>query len=169
MGWTDGREVQMQTNEDMPIVVRHEWNGWRTAEVRLGDLQDIHWLQPSGAPRALVHAYISCASITRGNIPHNCERSAGPHRLLVCLLKRHTSTSVYTEIVRRADEQRTLLPSARRPDNSEDWSGSLWSNLDALNAARVRGPPSPFDGRPHVVSESALGTCVYRCNVLYLR
>jgi hypothetical protein len=96
----------MSTNLTTPIFVQREWDGWRTAEVRVGDLQSIHWFQPSGAPRALVHGYISCASIVAGTIPHNCERSAGPHRLLVCVLKRHSPPSVYAEMARVADEHR---------------------------------------------------------------
>jgi hypothetical protein len=93
----------MPTENDMLICVQREWDGWRTAEVRLGDLQNIHWHQPGRAPRPLLHGYISCASITAGEIPHDCERTAGPHRLLVCVLKRHSAPSVYAEIARRAD------------------------------------------------------------------
>jgi hypothetical protein len=98
------------TNENTLIFVQREWDGWRTAEVRLGDLEHIHWFQPSEAPCALVHGYIWCASITAGNIPHICEPSAGPHRLLVCVLKRHSLPSVYAELARRADQQRILVP-----------------------------------------------------------
>src|SRR5262249_52782636 len=42
------------------VPVRCAWNAWRTAEVRLTDLHDIHWFQPPGAPRPLVHAYVDC-------------------------------------------------------------------------------------------------------------
>src|SRR5688572_11568861 len=114
------KEERLQTNEKMPIFVRREWDGWRTAEVRLGDLQNIHWFQPRGAPRALVHGYISCASITAGSIPHNCELSGRPHRLLVCVLKRHSPPSVYAEIARRADEERNPVPNTRLQDKSGD-------------------------------------------------
>jgi len=103
----------MHTDADAVIFVQREWDGWRTAEVRLSDLQDIHWLRPSGAPRPLAHGYISCASVTAGNIPHDCERTPGPHRLLVCVLKKHSSPSAYAEIARRADEQRTMVSNAR--------------------------------------------------------
>jgi len=68
----------------------------------LGDLQELHWAQPAGAPRALLHAYVSCARIPAGDLPHDCERSLGPHRLLVCILKGHSPASVYAELECRA-------------------------------------------------------------------
>ena len=52
--------------------VQSEWNGWRTAGVKMSDLHEVHWFQPTGAPRPLVHGYVSCASITAGELPHNC-------------------------------------------------------------------------------------------------
>lgn len=92
----------MDINEHR-IFVEHTWDGWRIAEVRLADLHDVHWRQPSGAPRALVHGYISCASIVAGSLPHDCERSGGPHRLLVCVLKKHCAPSMYAFLAERAD------------------------------------------------------------------
>lgn len=105
-------ENNMQTNQNIVMFVRGEWNGWRTAEVRMRDLEDLHWAQPSGAPRPLLHGYISCARITAGDIPHQCERTAGPHRLLVCVVKRDSPPSVYGEMARRADTQAMLVRSA---------------------------------------------------------
>jgi hypothetical protein len=98
----------MRTSDELSIRVQSEWNGWRTAEVRLGDVQDVHWFQPARAPHALVHGYILCSNIVIGEIPHDCDRRTAPHRLLVCILKSHTIASAYTDLARRADEQRTL-------------------------------------------------------------
>jgi hypothetical protein len=84
------------------IRVHDEWDGWHNAEVALNDLHDVHWLQPPRAPRPLLHAYVSCARLAAGTIPHDCQRTRGPHRLLVCVLKKHTMPSVYTEIAGRA-------------------------------------------------------------------
>jgi hypothetical protein len=100
----------MRAEDEILIRVQRDWNGWRTGEVRLGDIQNVHWFQPSRAPRPLVHGYISCASIVRGDIPHDCHRSEAPHRLLVCVLKRHTVPSAYVELMRRADEERIGSP-----------------------------------------------------------
>jgi hypothetical protein len=100
----------MRTLDDMLIPVQREWNGWRTAAVRLGDLQNVHWLQPSGAPVPLVHAYVVCASFVNGDVPHDCGLTPPPHRLLVCVLKKHIAPSAYLELSRRAAER---LPIAR--------------------------------------------------------
>ena len=94
----------MPTHDDMLIRVRSEWKGWHDAEVRLRDLQSLHWYQPSGAPHPLVHGYIFCTDILTGEMPHDCEQTAPPHRLLVCVLKRHTLTTAFAELARRADE-----------------------------------------------------------------
>jgi hypothetical protein len=98
----------MRASDDFLIRVQADWNGWRNAEVRINDLSDVHWLQPHGAPHPLVHGYIACSTIATGDIPHGCDRRTAPHRLLVCILKRHTIATVYAELTRRADEGRTL-------------------------------------------------------------
>lgn len=103
----------MQVHDETLTRVHREWNGCRTAEVHLGHLENIHWFQPSGAPRPLAHGYISCADIVTGDIPHECERASAPHQLLVCMLKRHTAPWVYREIARRADEHPPLPGSGR--------------------------------------------------------
>jgi hypothetical protein len=98
----------MRASDEMLIRVQSEWNGWRNAEVRLGDLRDVHWFQPTRAPHALVHGYIFCSNIVIGDLQHDCDRRSAPHRLLVCILKSHTLATVYAELAQRADERRTL-------------------------------------------------------------
>jgi len=93
--------------DDTLVCVQREWNAWQTTEVRLSDLYGLHWFQPDHAPRPLVHGYVSCASYGAAALPHNCERTAGPHALRVCVLKRHSAPSVYAEIARRAGEGRS--------------------------------------------------------------
>jgi hypothetical protein len=97
--------VSVQHIDDTLIPVHRDWNGWQAAEVRLGDLREIHWLQPQGAPRPLVHAYVSCTSLMNGTIPHDCGAANTPHQLLVCVLKKHIFPSVHRELARRADAQ----------------------------------------------------------------
>jgi hypothetical protein len=87
------------------ISIQREWNGWRTAQVRLGALESIHWHQPSGAPKPLLHGYVSCEEILAGDIEHECAGQPR-HRLLVCVLKSHTACAVYAALANRADEQR---------------------------------------------------------------
>ena len=95
----------MQVLDDVRISVQGEWNDWRTAEVRLRDLQHLHWFQPSRAPRPLVHGYVGCDKLLSGGIPHDCQLSRRPHPLLVCVLKSHTAPPVYAELTRRANER----------------------------------------------------------------
>ena len=84
------------------VVVQDAWNGWRTAMVMLDDLEDVHWFQPNGAPRPLIHAYVRCTKVQSGNLRHVCEGSAGPHLLLVCVLRSHSAQQVFDELARRA-------------------------------------------------------------------
>ena len=107
----------MQTYDAVLIRVHSEWNGWLNAEVRAGDLRDVRWFQPNRAPHAIVHAYVSCSSLVTGDLRHTCEPESAPHRLLVCILKKHVIPTVYAELARRADEQRT--PPASVPGGSE--------------------------------------------------
>ena len=85
------------------VVVQHDWKGWRKAMTPVHALEDVHWHQPPGAPRRIIHAYVSCADLTSGDVPHECGEAGGPHRLLVCVLKCHTAPSVFEELARRAD------------------------------------------------------------------
>jgi hypothetical protein len=89
-----------------PAVVRVHaaWNDWRSAEVRVTDLRDVQWVHPVDAPHSLIHAYVSCSAIPMGAIPHECHGTA-PHRLLVCVLKRHATTSLHGELAQQANER----------------------------------------------------------------
>ena len=95
----------MHARNEPLISIQREWNDWRTAQVPLSALQNVHWFQPSGAPRPLVHGFVSCGDLLTGTIPHECEGTPS-HRLRVCVLKCHTAQDVYADIARRADEQR---------------------------------------------------------------
>ena len=109
----------MPAHEDMLIRVLSEWKDWRYAEVRLRDLHGVHWLQPSQAPRPFLHGYTLCTNLVTGEIPHRCDRSGSPHRLLVCILKAHNLPTVFAELgaSRRASDPATP-PDAHRQDRS---------------------------------------------------
>jgi hypothetical protein len=83
------------------VVVSEAWNGWRTASVRVTDIEEVHWRQPSGAPCAMIHGYVSCGNVPAGLLPHDCCDT--PHRLLVCVLKCHAVPHVFAGLVHRAD------------------------------------------------------------------
>jgi hypothetical protein len=91
----------MSTDRGLFVPVRCAWNAWQTAEVLVDDLHEIHWYQPAGAPRPMLHAYVDCTK-TRGQIAHDCSPMSAPHRLLVCVLKRHAAPPAYSELVRLA-------------------------------------------------------------------
>ncbi len=96
--------LPVHAHDDALVVVQREWNGWRTAMVRVSDLEGIHWARPGGAPRPLIHAHVRCNKILSGDIPHECHGAATPHSLMVCLLKSHTAPCVFEELSRRADQ-----------------------------------------------------------------
>lgn len=93
--------------DDMMIRVQADWKGWQGADIRLGDLRDVHWCQPIGASRALLYGHAPCTCIVSGDIAHDCDRRSVPHQLLVCILKRLTVPVAYEELARRADQQRS--------------------------------------------------------------
>jgi hypothetical protein len=93
--------------DDISICLHADWRHCQTASARFADLHDVHWHQPPGAPRAMVHGYVDCAHVVRGEIPHKCDPMTTPHRLHVCVLKRCTIPMVWAELARQADEQRT--------------------------------------------------------------
>jgi hypothetical protein len=91
----------MNVTVETRIHVRDTWNGWLGAEVRVDDLKDVHWSQPAGAPRPILHGYVLCTQM-HGRIPHECDAADRPHWLLVCVLRHCVSPSAYAELVRRA-------------------------------------------------------------------
>jgi len=91
----------MNADSGMMVPVRCAWNAWQTVEVRLDDLQNVHWYQPQGAPRPMLHAYVDCTK-TGGRIAHDCRTTPAPHRLLVCVLKRQATPPAYSALVGRA-------------------------------------------------------------------
>jgi hypothetical protein len=90
------------------VVVQRDWNGWRKAMAPLAALEGVHWHQPPGAPRPLIHAYVTCDALVSGDGPHECVDGSTPHRLLVCLLKCHIAPLVYEVLSARAN---TAMPS----------------------------------------------------------
>jgi len=124
--------ASMHAHDGTLIRVLAEWNGWRTAEVRLRDFLSVHWLQPGQAPQPLLHGTIACTNVVTGDIPHNCERASAPHRLLVCILERHNIPAAFAELARRSDQPRTLPPGRRAVSaatSEKRMSGSIPARL----------------------------------------
>jgi hypothetical protein len=93
----------MQTETDVVIRVHREWAGWQSAEIRLRDLEDVHWYQPAGAPHALIHGFVSSAMLTSGDLSGPTNPPSTAVRTLVCVLKRHCTPTTFAELARRAD------------------------------------------------------------------
>ncbi len=85
------------------VVVQRDWNGWRKAMTPVSALEDVHWHQPAGAPRPIIHGYVSCRDLVSGDVPHDCVGHPSAHRLLVCVLRQHTAPSVFERLVARAN------------------------------------------------------------------
>jgi hypothetical protein len=100
---TPTNSPEMRETHDVDLVrVQWTWDAWRTAMVRVRDLEDVHWSWPPGAPRPLIHASVLCTMLSVGDLDHDCEPSARPHRVAVCLLKSHVSTHVFEYLEQRA-------------------------------------------------------------------
>ena len=105
----------MTERGNIAVSVNAKWNDWRFGNARLSALQDVHWHQPAGAPQPLVHAYVSCADLVVGTLPHACDRSSAPHRIRVCVLKSHNMPDAHAELARQADGSR-LAPVPMAPE-----------------------------------------------------
>ena len=90
------------------LNIRRQWNSWRVGEVPLEAFDDPHWRSTSGgvgarSPRPFIHGYISCDSLTGGEIDHSCRHGAGPHRILVCVVKKDNEASIFATVRKMAD------------------------------------------------------------------
>lgn len=92
------------TSDDAIVHVRSGWRDWDGAEVRAGDLEDVHWRRPSGAPTRLLHAYLRGSSADGPQEPGS--RTGVPARVLVCILRHDTVPSLYVELADRASDHR---------------------------------------------------------------
>ena len=143
-GCTGGRPDGI--HRETRVVVHREWNGWRTAIVTLTDLQDVRWLQPNGAPRALIHACVSCSKLLSGDLQHDCDQASAPHRLLVCVLKRHAASDVFEKLARLASKAGTRQTAGRSvsiafEERETDVLATTEGERDVLAAtAHTQGP-----------------------------
>jgi len=104
----------MPIETDVVIRVHREWAGWQSAEIRLRDLEDVHWHRPAGAPHALIHGFVSSAMLTGGDISGDANPASTPVRTLVCVLKRHCTPTTFAQLARRADHAASRSSSSAR-------------------------------------------------------
>ena len=86
-----------------PVVVQRDWNGWRTAQAKLSDLSGVHWFQPVGAPRPLLHAFMSDGSLLPAELSEMNGTAVQSAPVLVCVLKCHIPAATYAALAQRAD------------------------------------------------------------------
>lgn len=98
----------MSVNDEVLVPVQCGWDNWRLAEVRLKDLEDVHWFQPPGAPRALVHGYVAPSTVVSGTLTAQ-PADDPPGRVLVCVIKSHTAAPIYTALATRANQARSSV------------------------------------------------------------
>jgi hypothetical protein len=92
----------MLMNDNTLVAVQCAWDAWRMAAVRVGDLQACHWSQPPGAPRALVHAYVSPSKVVSGDLGLPNAPTL-PEQVLVCVLKSRNTVPSYMFLAELAD------------------------------------------------------------------
>jgi hypothetical protein len=102
------------------VPVRSAWNGWHKADAPVDSLEDVHWRQPAGAPKRLVHAYVMRRQILSGDIPQAGEGTDGQDRLLICVLKRDAPSAIYELLARRASTMPPAGPTAFDYDGESD-------------------------------------------------
>lgn len=75
------------------VRVRRQWNSRRIAEVRFGDIDDLHWARTSGgighrSPFVMMYGYVLCDRLIGGSLAHSCIHGQGPHRIKIVVLKK---------------------------------------------------------------------------------
>ena len=127
-------------SSDARIRVHANWRDWRTAEIRLADLHEVQWLHTAGAPHPLLHGYVDCSDIRSGQIPHVCDSSSAPHRLLVCVIRRNVLAAHYEELVHRADARRQSTRPASATAGATSMMTALTERLNATAKTAGRVP-----------------------------
>ena len=82
----------INAKEAVVIMVRRQWNSWRSAAFDLDCIEGLHWDDTSGgvnakAPRSFLHGCVWCNQKIRGDLDYSCQHGPGPHRIKVCVVK----------------------------------------------------------------------------------
>lgn len=92
------------------IWVRRQWNDWRSAKVRLSDVDNPHWDDISGgvntrSPRPFIHGYVWCNAFIEGDVAHSCTHDEGPHRIKVCVVQKDNGQAAFRHLKELADRR----------------------------------------------------------------
>jgi hypothetical protein len=94
------------------VVVRRQWNDWRTAKYRLSDVEDVRWDRFSGgvqapAPQYFLHGYVRCDEAVEGEVAHSGMHGDCPHRIKACIVKKDNDKQVYQRLAEKAGPKPT--------------------------------------------------------------
>ena len=95
-----------EPNESV-VLVRRQWNDWRTAEYRLSDVEGVHWSRVSGgvgalAPQPFMNGYVRCDQTLGGELAHSRTHGPCPHSIKVCIVKKDNTSGIIQQLERLA-------------------------------------------------------------------
>jgi len=95
------------------IVVRRNWNDWRTASFSYDSIGGLHWDDICGGtcvrtPQFFLHGYVFCDGMIDGEIAHSCQHGRGPHEIKVCVLKKD-NRKIFHELVEGLGPKPTIM------------------------------------------------------------
>jgi hypothetical protein len=89
------------------VVVRRQWNDYRTANYSLDALTAVRWDFVSGGvkartPQPFIHAVVLCDAMLEGELAHSGSHGPCPHKIKVCVVKKDNDPEVFAELIARA-------------------------------------------------------------------
>ena len=88
-----------------PLVrVRRHWNCRRIGDVRLGDIDDLHWARTSGgtghrSPFVMMYGYVLCDRLVAGTLAHSCVHGEGAHRVKIVVVKKDNPKGIIAALM----------------------------------------------------------------------
>ena len=101
------------------VIVRRQFNDWRTATYRVDDLSDLHWSDVSGGVRARANreylcGYVFCDAAIEGELAHSCRHGEGPHQIKVCVVKGDNTKATYAGLLACMEEAQASAEGRKR-------------------------------------------------------
>jgi|HubBroStandDraft_1064217.scaffolds.fasta_scaffold07434_3 hypothetical protein len=89
------------------VTGRRRWNAPESTVVPLDALSGFHYRNEAGGvcsalPRAFLCAHVWCDQVSAGAFGHVCRDGAGPHEVLVFILRNDNPSDTYEELLQRA-------------------------------------------------------------------
>ena len=86
------------------VRVRRHWNRRRIGDVRLGDIDDLHWARTSGgtghrSPFVMIYGYLLCDRLVAGRLAHSCVHGERPHRIKIVVVKKDNPKGIIAALM----------------------------------------------------------------------